>query len=57
MTEDIKDTCKRCAYQKDRNKLLTNGYVGWCSSQPHPCNFCLRFPKEKMDYPDNFQEG
>ena len=51
-----KDTCRGCCYELDRDKLLANQYIGWSSTQPHPCTICMRFPREPMDYPDNFQK-
>jgi len=49
-------SCIGCVYQSDKNKLLVNEYCGWASSQPHPCTTCIRFPRERIDYPDNFQK-
>ena len=50
-----KDICNECSYQLDRDKLLANLYIGWGSTEPHPCTICMRFPREPMDYHDNFE--
>ena len=42
-----KDNCFGCIYKIDRDKLLAGQYIGWFSSQPHPCTVCRRFPREE----------
>jgi len=42
------DKCNNCVYIDDMKKLMINGYtLGWCSSQPHPCLRCSRYPKKE----------
>ncbi len=50
-------TCEKCLYVEDRDKLLAHQYIGWASSKPHPCLICKRFPRDPVNYPDNYQKG
>ena len=50
-------TCERCCYVIDRDKLLAHQYIGWASTQPHPCLICRRFPRDPVNYPDNYCYG
>ena len=47
--------CIGCIYESDKNKLLVKQYIGWASTQPHPCLICRRFPREPVSYPDHFE--